>query len=86
MTEDAQRELEQRALRNVRGLVDRMEGEELMSRRRQLKIAGGLVAGVLLVLVAAVLVGRGKAEPEPTPVDLKTIKAPEARPQGVRKP
>lgn len=85
MTEDAQRELEQRALRNVRGLVDRMEGEELLSRRKQVKIAGALVAGVLLLLVAGVLVSRSRAQPDATPLDLKTIKAPEARPQGVGK-
>jgi hypothetical protein len=56
--EDAQRDLEQRALRNVRGLVDRMETEEALSRRTQLKLVAGLVVVVLVGLVAVVMVAR----------------------------
>ena len=84
MTEDAQRELEQRALRNVRVLVDRMEGEQALSRRKQLKLVAWLIAGVLVVLLGTVLAIRGRGGPGPAPLDLKTIKAPEARPQGSR--
>lgn len=85
MTEDAQRELEQRALRNVRGLVDRMDVEETLSRRKQLKVAGALVALVVGGILGALLIV-GRPQPRQEPVDLKTIKAPEARPQGARTP
>jgi cytochrome c-type biogenesis protein CcmH/NrfG len=51
---DAQRELEHRALRNVRGLVDRMEAEERAKGRSQKWIAVGLVA-IAVVLIGAIL-------------------------------
>jgi hypothetical protein len=52
-SDDAQRELEQRALRNVRGLVDRIEDDEKLSRRAQMRTVAILVAVVLVVLVGA---------------------------------
>lgn len=52
---DAQRELEHRALRNVRGLVDRMEAEEQEKSRSQRWIAAGLLA-IGVVLVGSILV------------------------------
>jgi len=51
LVHDAQRELEHRALRNVRGLVDRMEADERAKGRSQKWIAAGLVA------IAAILIG-----------------------------
>jgi len=51
---DAQRELEHRALRNVRGLVDRMEADERMKGRSQKWIAAGIVA-ITVVLIGAIL-------------------------------
>ena len=48
---DAQRELEQKALRNVRGLVDRIQEEERASGRTQ-----KWVVGVLLVAVAVIAI------------------------------
>jgi len=53
---DIQRELEQRALRNVRGLVDRIEGEDALDSRRQRRYLAGIVVGAL---VAAVLLAIG---------------------------
>jgi len=52
---DAQRELEHKALRNVRGLVERMEAEEQSKRRSQKRIAVGLLA-IGIVFVGAILV------------------------------
>jgi len=85
MAEDAQRELEQRALRNVRGLVDRIDAEETLSRRKQLKLVGVLAALVVVAILGALLIA-GRHEPRGGPVDLKAVKAPEARPQGARQP
>lgn len=48
---DAQREMEQRALRNVRGLVDRMEDAEVLDGRRQRRLLLALVGGIALALV-----------------------------------
>ena len=53
---DAQRELEHRALRNVRGLVDRMEADERAKGRSQKWIAAGLVA-LAVILVGSIVVG-----------------------------
>ena len=53
--DDIQRELEQRALRNVRGLVDKIEDQDALDKRAQKRYLVGLVAGaaVLLALLAA---------------------------------
>jgi hypothetical protein len=80
--EDAQRELEQRALRNVRGLVDRMETEETLSRRTQLKLVVGLVVLVLVGLVAVVMVAR---QHESRAVDIP-LKPGQVMPQAPRAP
>lgn len=50
----AQRELEHKALRNVRGLVDRLEADEAARRRTQKWIVAGLAA-IVLVLAGAIL-------------------------------
>jgi len=53
--DDTQRELEQRALRNVRGLVDKIEDQDALDKRAQKRYLVALVAGaaVLLALLAA---------------------------------
>lgn len=51
---DAQRELEHKALRNVRGLVERMEADEQARRKSQKWIVTG-IAAIVVVLIAAVL-------------------------------
>ena len=55
--DDAQRDLERKALRNVRGLVDKIEAEDRKGNQKQLVM---IVIGVALVaiLAAAFLVGR----------------------------
>ena len=55
VNDDIQRELEQRALRNVRGLVDKIEDQDALDKRAQRRYLVGLIAGaaVLLVLLAA---------------------------------
>ena len=47
---DAQRELEQRALRNVRGLVDKMDSIEKHDHRSQQRLLWGIIAGAALVV------------------------------------
>jgi hypothetical protein len=47
--EDTQRELEQHALRNVRGLVDKMETIERTDRRTQRRLLAWVLVGVLAV-------------------------------------
>ena len=62
---DAQREMEQRALRNVRGLLDKMENHEAQEDRAVKKTVLTVIAGVV-VLVAlvgiAMLLASGKRE------------------------
>jgi hypothetical protein len=45
---DAQRALEQRSLRNVRALLDKLEGEAELERRTRRRIGWALVIGVVL--------------------------------------
>ena len=54
-TDDAQRELEQRALRNVRGLVDKVENQDQADRRNERRMLLRFAIGILAVI--AVLAG-----------------------------
>jgi hypothetical protein len=55
---DAQRELEQRALRNVRSLVDKLEKGERRDARRNLRLVAWLLVGLVIGVVAAYAVLR----------------------------
>ena len=48
---DAQREMEQRSLRNVRSLLDKLESEEALERRTRRRIGWALV--VVMVVATA---------------------------------
>ena len=52
--EEAQRELERRALRNVRGLLDKMEDDEQVNRRGVVRLA--IIAVVAAVICTALFV------------------------------
>lgn len=54
-TDDAQRELEQRALRNVRGLVDKVERQDMADKRSERRMIVRFAIGV--VVVVAVIAG-----------------------------
>lgn len=77
--DDAQRELEQRALRNVRGLVDKIEAGESTERRTQRRL-------LIVILVIALAVGGGLLwglhfrQGKPTPVVIDPAKLPPIRP------
>jgi hypothetical protein len=49
---EAQRELEQRALRNVRGLVDKIDNQDLADKKAERRMAKGFVIGAIVVFVA----------------------------------
>jgi hypothetical protein len=68
--DDAQRDFEQRALRNVRGLVDKMEHVEHDDRRAQRRLLAGLLVAMLAFAVALGLwlAFRGDA-PRPVVID-----------------
>lgn len=64
-SDDAQRELERRALRNVRSLVDKLESGEAERRRASLRVLGWLLAGMAIVIAigyAAYRVANGPGE------------------------
>ena len=50
--DDLQRDLERRALKNVRGLVDKIEDEDARNRRTQLRLFFGIIVGTLAILLA----------------------------------
>ena len=60
MADDAQRDLEQKALRNVRSLVDKIEGEDRKGNQKQLVAVIAIVAFVA-ALAAAFMVSRSKS-------------------------
>jgi hypothetical protein len=61
--DDAQRDLEQRALRNVRGLVDRMEGDEARQRWTMRRYVVVLAIVVVAFALASALLIRAAKEP-----------------------
>lgn len=70
--DDAQRELEQRALRNVRGLVDKMEGLDRIDQRSQKRTLIGITVGAIVgvaVIVAAVSYVSNRQESKPIVID-----------------
>ena len=69
---DAQRELEQRALRNVRGLVDKMEGLDRIDERSQKRTLIGITVGALIgvaVIVATIAYVSSRQEAKPVVID-----------------
>ena len=73
-SDDTQRDLEQRALRNVRGLLDKVEDQDRRESRTTLRIA--IACAILVVVaVAAVLVYTMTRKSEPA----ATIVSPPAK-------
>ena len=60
-TDDAQRELERRALRNVRGLVDRMEESDEADARTQKRLLVAIIVGAALIGLGIVFAVLGTA-------------------------
>jgi hypothetical protein len=58
MAEDAQRELQQRSLRNVRALLDKLEDEAAAERRTRRWIAWGLFVGLAVLFAGVILWGK----------------------------
>lgn len=57
--DEAQRDLQQKALRNVRGLVDKIEAEDAKGSQKQL-IAAAVIAAVVAAVAAVWMVGLSK--------------------------
>jgi hypothetical protein len=81
---DAQRELEQRALRNVRGLVDRIEQDDTADRRTQKRILWGILV-FALVLALGVGAISWRASQQQKPVVIDPAKLPPIQPGPNRK-
>jgi hypothetical protein len=82
-TDDAQRELEQHALRNVRGLVDKMDSIEKLDKRAQRRLLLGIVVGAIMVIgfiVGAVLMSKNRGDAGRTIVIEPVKAAPKADP------
>ena len=58
-TKEAQQELMEKSLRNVRGLVDKIEAEEAARKRTQKWVIGAIVAVTLLLVgIIGVMIAR----------------------------
>jgi hypothetical protein len=68
-TEEAQRELEQRALRNVRGLVDKIDATEERDARVQRRLLVAIIIGAVLVAVTLGVVVVRHEKPRPVVID-----------------
>lgn len=68
--DSAQREMEQKALRNVRGLVDKIESEDRIGNQKQ--ILGAVILVVIVAaLAAAFVMGRSKEAVKPGPAAIE---------------
>jgi hypothetical protein len=75
--DDAQREMEQRALRNVRGLVDKMDAIEKIDRRTQMRLLAMIGVGALIaVSVIAAVVLFAPAQRTGTTITIEPAKPP----------
>lgn len=63
--DDAQRQMEQRALRNVRALVDKYEGTEVSEQKSVRTLVVRIVAAILVLTAGAYLAFRLTATDEP---------------------
>lgn len=81
MAEDAQRDLEQKALRNVRSLVDKIEAEDRKGNQKQL-IAVMVIVAIVAASAAAFMVSRSKsADANKGPaLEIPPPKAPASKP------
>jgi hypothetical protein len=78
--EDAQRELERRALRNVRALVDNLERRERIDARRGMRLVAGVLVGVMLAIGAAFAIVHWTHRPSgSTEIQLAPVRVPPAR-------
>ncbi|MGZ5032601.1 MAG: hypothetical protein ACXWAC_05340 [Usitatibacter sp.] len=77
--DDAQRELERRALRNVRGLVDKIEAGESAERRTQGILLVTIIV-IAIVVAGAIAVGLYQHSAKVKPVVLDPAKLPPIRP------
>jgi hypothetical protein len=76
--DDARRELEQRALRNVRGLVDKIDATEEHDARVQKRLLAAIIVGAVLVAITlGVVVTR---QEKPGTVSIDPSKLPPIRP------
>jgi hypothetical protein len=77
-SDEAQRELEQRALRNVRNLVDKIDATEVHDARVQRRLLGAIIVGAVLVAITlGIVVVR---QEKPAPVTLDPAKLPPIQP------
>ena len=77
-SDDAQRELERRALKNVRGLVDKMEASETADRRTQRRILVVILV-IALAIAGAIVYGLQTRSNKPNPVVIDPAKLPPIR-------
>jgi hypothetical protein len=77
--EDAQRALERKALRNVRTLVDKLEGEERKQARITLRFVVVSVVIALLAAIALYAVMTGQTKKQATVVSKPVSSSPIAR-------
>lgn len=78
--DDSQRKLERHALRNVRGLVDKMESIEQTDRRTQRRLFAWVLVGVLAVAGVIGYVIWRSASMSAKPVVIDPAKLPPIRP------
>ena len=68
-SDEAQRELEQRALRNVRNLVEKIDATEEHDARVQRRLLGAIIVGAVLVAVTLGVVVTRQEKAAPVTID-----------------
>lgn len=74
-SDEAQRELERRALKNVRGLVDKMEAGESADRRTQRRVLVAIIV-IALLIAGAIAIGLHQRSAEIKKVVIDPAKLP----------
>jgi hypothetical protein len=86
MTDDAQRQMQERALRNVRGLVDKIEAGDRDDKRTQRMLLVAVLAGGALILGTIMMLAAYKASSRTESVVLPPPKPGQMMPQAPRAP
>ncbi len=76
--DDAQRDLERRALRNVRQLVEKLEQSDEVDARSQKRMLLAIIAGAVL-LALAIAIAIFLAGDRPAPIQIDPAKLPPVR-------
>ena len=82
--DDLQRDMERRALKNVRGLVDKIEDGDTRDRRTQVRLFVAIIVGTLVILLVGLFLA-SRRTPERS-IEVVPAKPGQVMPQAPKAP